>query len=258
MNINTKNRLVFSLQLGFFIILYLIIIFIEINDLYELYAGETLFFPYFSALRDSSFYFEVFISNFFIYFTFVNQFIAGFSMYGFLFKLRIFEKDSPKTIPVCAISTDIAMINIFLTHFITYKDQYFAYFTIFPAISSLIPGIISVFQIPVIFLTIALLSMLMNIYYGLYSIKLGRAYHWSHSFITIFFHIIMLINGIIALISFIVYLIRFFIQIYSIILSIIIALTLFSFFIYLLVKKELKYPYEAIYQWRNHKKIKKK
>jgi len=179
-------------------------------------------------------------------------------MYGFLFKLKIFEKDSPKTIPVCAISTDIALINIFFTHFITYKHQYFAYFTIFPVISSVIPSIISVFQIPVIFLTIALLSMLMNIYYGLYSIKLGRAYRWAHSFITIFFHAIMLLNGIIAIIFFIVYIIRFFIQIYSLILSIIIALTSFSFFIYLLFKKELKYPYEAIYQWRNHNRIKKK
>jgi len=61
MKINTKNRLVFSVQLGFFIVLYLIIIFIEINDLYNLYAGENILFPYFSLMTEASFYFEIFI-----------------------------------------------------------------------------------------------------------------------------------------------------------------------------------------------------
>jgi hypothetical protein len=152
------------------------------------------------------------------------------------------------------------MINLFFIHFIVYKQQYMRYFSIFSSFTSWIPAFFSVFQIPVIFLTISILSIIMNIYFGFYSMNLGRAYKWSRSFITILFHIIMIVNGIIATISFVMYMHYFSIELYSLFFSIIIALSIFSLFIYLLLKKELKYPYEAIYQYRNrnHKKRKEK
>ncbi|TXT67671.1 MAG: membrane protein of unknown function [Promethearchaeota archaeon] len=258
MNVKNKNRIVFSIQLVNFMILYLIIAFIEINGLYDLYTGGWEEIPFFTRVTTIAVNWEIFISNFFIYFMFVNQFTAGFSVFGFIFKLRILEKDSIKTIPVCAISTDIAMLNIFQLHFALYRQQYYAYFSIFPNLSSLIPEILSLLQFPELILTITFLSMMMNFYYGIASIKLGREYDWAHSFITVFFHVIMLINGVIALLSIISYLNLYTIELYSFILGFIFSMVFFLLFLHLLNKKQLKYPYEAIYKYRIHRKNKQK
>ena len=124
MKSKTKNWIVYSFQLLFFITLTVIIIFIEFVWLFEDFIPLDFHPPTRTAPPSVQ---EVVFSIVFVTLMVLNLGVASFSMYTFIFILHIFDSNPANTAPMCAIAVDSALINFLLCHFSLYKERYFTF-----------------------------------------------------------------------------------------------------------------------------------
>ncbi len=244
MDAKTKNWIVYGFQLQFFCILSIIIIFFELVRLFEV-----IFPPNFSVQ-------EIVFSVSLITFMILNLGIASFSMYAFIFVLHILESNQgARTLPVCALAIDCALINLFFYHFFFFKEQYFTYFApYFPlSICFHIPNLIS--QISEIFMIISFFTIFLNLEFGIDGINKSRIIKSNK--MTDLIHILMIINGVLAILFLYIYTYILTINLIGLIFSVIIALFLIGIFNFVLFKKQLGYPLEAIARWRYERAISK-
>ncbi len=230
MKAKTKNWIVYGFQLQFFTILTFIAIFIQIIWLFEI--SVIMAFP------------SVIFSILFISLMLLNLVVACFSMYSFIFILHVLDSNPIRTAPVCPIAIDFAIINLFFYHIFLFKKRYLIYFAQnFP-----------LFQFSETLMTITFFTIFLNLQFGIEGIYKSRIIKSNK--ITDFIHSILIVNGVLAFI-FLYFYINILISSLSlllIIVSLILAIFFIGFFNFLLWKKELKYPIEAMTIWRSGKK----
>ncbi|MFX1394535.1 MAG: hypothetical protein ACFFAH_13295 [Promethearchaeota archaeon] len=256
MNSRKKNWIVYSIQLQFFVALTIITIFIEFVWLFEEIFFINLINSHPNTRTAIPSIEEFSISISFIIYMVLNLGVASFSLYAFIFILHVLDSNPAKTAPVCALATDCALINLFLYHFFIYKDRYFIYLAPhFPfSIYFYVPYIIS--QISEIFMIIAFFTIFLNLQFGIEGIYKSRILKTNN--LTDFIHILMMINGVLPILFLLIYTNIFTINPISIIFSVIIAIFLIGLFNFILWKKNMRYPIEAISIWRHGKVITKK
>ena len=253
-----KNGIVFVFQLQFFIILTLVISFLEFVWVYEIYFYPLNFFfpvppsqPIVPSIQ------QIIISILFVSFVIVNLCMAIFSIYGFIFILRVLDKNPAKTAPVCAIAIDIALINFFFYQLCIFREQFITYFIIpFPlSIYFMIPNLMS--QISGILLIIAFFSIFINLQFGIEGIIKRNIINSSK--MTNFIHYILMINGILGISFVYTYIIMLKIGFIEFIISFILAIGLIVLFNFVLRKLKVNnYPIEALSRWKYGKVLNKK
>ncbi len=180
-----------------------------------------------------------------------------FSIYAFIFVLHVLDSNPAKTMPVCAIAIDIALINLFFYQLSIYKEQFSIYFiTPYPfSFYFLIPNLIS--QISVILMIITFFSIFINLEFGIQGIMKRKIINSSK--MTDFIHYILITNGILGISFVFVYISILKISIIEFIISVILAIVLIGLFNYVLRKLKLNnYPIEAISRWKYGKVLTKK
>ena len=195
---------------------------------------------------------------FFVMFPFLCLIIADVSLYGFLYKIKILSPDSPRTAPVCTIVTDAAVLNLFLAHYSIYKPEYNTYLFFIPGFTPFILFFNFLTLLPEILLLITFFAIFMNLYFGVENLIIGHLRSKRTDFITVLFHIIIIINGILAFPAIFEYLLVYNLELYGFLFSLTIGLLLTGILKFFLYKKQLKYPFEAIEVWLGQKKPKKK
>ena len=253
MKSKTKNWIVYSFQLLFFVTLTFIIIFIEFVWLFE----GLIPLDYRPTTRTAAPPVqEIVFSIFFVTLMVLNLGMASFSLYTFIFILHIFDANPANTAPMCPLAIDCAMINFLLYHYSLHNERYFNYlaqsipFSIYFYVPSLI------YQIPEIFMAIALFTIFMNLQFGIEGIYKSRVLKTNK--LTDFTHILLLLNGVLPLFIIIAYTNFQTITLVGFILSMIIAHFLIGLINFFLRKKKMRYPIEAIALWRFGKIIYKK
>ena len=186
---------------------------------------------------------------FFVMFPFLCLIIADVSLYGFLYKIKILSPNSPRTIPLCTIITDAAVLNLFLAHFSLYKLNYTTYLLFIPPFTPFILFFNIITLIPDILLVITFCAIFMNFYFGIENIVIGHIRSKRKDVITIIFHIIVIANGILAIPAIFEYLFLYQLNPFGFIFSLILGLCLTAFLKLFIHRKELKYPFEAIEIW---------
>ena len=256
MNPNTKNWIVYVFQLQFFIMLTIITVFIQFIWLFETIMPLNLSNSNRNIRTTEPSFQEVFFSISFVIFMVFNLGIATFSLYAFIFILHVLDSNPAKTAPICAFAIDCSLINLFLNHFTLYEERYFAYIApFFPfSIYFHIPILIS--QISEILMIMAFFTIFLNLQFGIEGIY--KSHKLKTNKLTDLIHIILITNGILAIISIHIYMIILTINLIRIIISLIIALFLIGFFTFILRKNKIKYPIEAISIWRHGRVITKK
>ncbi len=234
MNVKTKNWIFYGFQLQFFTILTVITIFIEIRWLFEM-----------SVIIALS---SVIFSIFFISFMLLNLVIACFSMYAFVFILHVLDSNPIRTAPVCPIAIDLAIINLFFYYIFLYKKRYLAYFSQnFPiSIFQNVLQYISHFSETI--MTITFFTIFLNLQFGIEGIFKSRIIKSDK--IADLIHVILIINGVIAFLLIYIYINILITNLLSIVVSLILAIILIGLFNFVLRKKKLKYPIEAMIIWR--------
>ena len=183
--------------------------------------------------------------------------MAIFSIYGFIFILRVLDKNPAKTAPVCAIAIDIALINFFFYQLCIFREQFITYFIIpFPlSIYFMIPNFMS--QISGILLIIAFFSIFINLQFGIEGIIKRNIINSSK--MTNFIHYILMINGILGISFVYTYIIMLKIGFIEFIISFILAIGLIVLFNFVLRKLKVNnYPIEALSRWKYGKVLNKK
>jgi len=250
MKAKSKNWIVFCLQLQFFSILTFVIVFLEFVWLYEVFFYPLNFpFPVPPSHPPVPSNLEIFISIVFVSFVILNLSMAIFSIYAFIFILHVLDTNPAKTAPVCAISIDFALINIFFYQHSLYKDHYSTYFiTSFPlSIYFLIPNLIA--QISEILLIIAFFSIFINLEFGIEGIL--KRHIINSNKMTDFIHYILITNGIIGILYIYPYIGILNVSIIGILASVILAIFFFGLFNFVLRKLNLNnYPIEALARWK--------
>lgn len=256
MNSKKKNWIIYSIQLQFFVALTIITIFIEFVWLFEDIFFINLIKAHPTTKTTIPSPEEIIISISFIIFLVLNLSVASFSLYAFIFILHVLDSNPAKTAPVCALAIDSALINLFLYHFFIYKDRYFIYLApYFPfSVYFYVPYLIS--QILEIYIIVAFFTIFLNLQFGIEGIYKSRIVKTNK--LTDFVHVLMMINGILPILFLLIYTNIFTINPISIIFSVIIAIFLIGLFNYILRKKNMKYPIEAIAIWRQGKVFNKK
>jgi len=251
MRAKLKNGIVFVFQLQFFIILTLVISFLEFVWVYEIYFYPLNFpFPVPPSQPIVPSIQQVIISILFVSFVIVNLCMAIFSIYGFIFILRILDKNPAKTAPVCAIAIDIALINFFFYQLCILREQFITYFIIpFPlSIYFMIPNFMS--QISGILLIIAFFSIFINLQFGIVGIMKRNMINSNK--MTNFIHYILMINGILGISFVYMYIYTLKIGIIEFIISFILAIVIIGLFNYVLRKLKINnYPIEALSRWKS-------
>ncbi len=200
---------------------------------------------------------EVIISILFVALIILNLSMALFSMYAFIFVLHVLDSNPAKTMPVCAIAIDVALINFFFYQLYIYKQQFSIYFiTPYPfSIYFLVPNLIS--QISEILIIITFFSIFINLQFGIQGIM--KRHIVNSSKMTDFIHYILVTNGIIGISFVLVYINILKIGIIEFIISVILAIGLIGLFNFVLRKLSLNnYPIEAISRWKYGKVLTKK
>ena len=256
MNPNTKNWIVYGFQILFFLMLTIITVFIEFIWLFEAIMPLNLFDSNRNIRTPVPSVLEVFFSITFSIFMVFNLGIATFSLYAFIFILHVLDTNPAKTAPICAFAIDCSLINIFLNHFTIYKERYFAYIApFFPfSIYFHIPSLIS--QISEILMIVAFFTIFLNLQFGIEGIY--KSHKLKTNKLTDLIHIILITNGILAIISIYLYTIILTINLIRIIISLIFSLFLIGIFNFILRKNKIRYPIEAISIWRHGRIITKK
>ena len=256
MNTKTKNWIVYGFQLQFFIILTIITIFIEFVWLFEAFIPLNLSDSHRNTRTTVPSVQEVIFSISFVTFMVFNLGMASISLYAFIFILRVLDSNPAKTAPMCALAIDCSLINLFLYHYTLYKERYFAYIApYFPfSIYFHIPSLIS--QISEILMIIAFFTIFLNLQFGIEGIY--KSHKLKTNKLTDLIHIILITNGILAILSIYLYTIILTINLIRIIISLIFALFLIGFFIFILRKIKIRYPIEAISIWKHGRIITKK
>ncbi len=249
MNPKTKNWIVYGFQILFFFMLTIITVFIEFIWLFEAIIPLNLFDSNRNIRTPVPSVDEVIFSISFAIFIVFNLGIATFSLYSFIFILHVLDTNPAKTAPICAFAIDCSLVNLFLNHFTIYKERYFAYIApFFPfSIYFHIPSLIS--QISEILMILAFFTIFLNLQFGIEGIYKSRKLKTNK--ITDLIHIILITNGLLAIISIYLYTIILKINFIRIIISLIIALFLIGLFTFILRKNKIKYPIEAISIWRH-------
>jgi len=256
MNPKTKNWIVYCFQILFFLMLTIITVFIEFIWLFEAIMPLNLFDSNRNIRTPVPSVLEVFFSITFSIFMVFNLGIATFSLYAFIFILHVLDTNPAKTAPICAFAIDCSLINIFLNHFTIYKERYFAYIApFFPfSIYFHIPSLIS--QISEILMIVAFFTIFLNLQFGIEGIY--KSHKLKTNKLTDLIHIILITNGILAIISIYLYTIILTINLIRIIISLIFSLFLIGIFNFILRKNKIRYPIEAISIWRHGRIITKK
>jgi hypothetical protein len=188
----------------------------------------------------------------------LNLTVATFSLYTFIFVLQILNTNPAKTAPVCALAIDCSLLNLYLFHFFIYKNRYFTYF--FPnlilSIYYNIPNLI--FQSSEIIMIIAFFTIFINFRFGIEGIYKSRIL--KTNFITDFIHTLLILNGVFPILLVYIYIYANILEIslLGFFLSLIIGILLIGLFNYILRKKKIRYPIEAIAIWRHGKVVTKK
>ena len=248
----TKNWTVFGGHLIIFLFMTLMTIFIELIWLFEVIFN---FDPYdlesYVIITPPSH--EIFYSVIIIVYMVLNLTIASFSLYTFIFVLQILNTNPAKTAPMCALAIDCSLINLFLFHFSIYKNRYFTCFTpnLILSIYYHIPNLI--FQSSEIIMLIVFFTIFINFRFGIEGIYKSRIL--KTNFITDFVHTLLILNGMfpILLIYIYIYANILTINLLGFVLSLIITFLLIGLFNFILRKKKLRYPIEAIAIWRHGK-----
>jgi len=253
----TKNGIVFSGHLIIFLFLTLMTIFIELIWLVEVVFN---FDPYdiesYEITVPSAH--EIFYSIIIIAYIVLNLTVATFSLYTFIFVLQILNKNPARTTPMCALAIDCSLINLFFFHFSIYKSRYFTYFArnLFLSIFYHIPNLFS--QSSEIIMLIAFFTVFINIRFGIEGIYKSRIL--KTNFITDFIHTLLILNGVLPIFLIYIYIYANFLTItlLGFILSFFISFLIIGVFDFILRKKKLRYPIEAIAIWRHGKVVTKK
>jgi len=240
MNNKTKNWIVYYIHLQFFIPLTFITIFLEVLWLFDVFNT-----PNSTHLPVQ----EVFFSLTFIIFMGFNIGMACFSMFSFIFVLHILDSNPLKTAPICPLAIDSALINIFLFHFSFYKERYFTYFTFPLSIHNYFMNSIS--QILEILLIFAFLAIFINLLFGIEGLIKTR--NMKTNRFTDIIHIILITNGIIAVLILYNYANILTISLTRFMFSLFITLFFTGFLKFILVKKKIRYPFEAFAIWQSRK-----
>ncbi|TFF98957.1 MAG: hypothetical protein EU541_06180 [Promethearchaeota archaeon] len=259
MKLKNKNHIIFSLQMLFFSFLFLSLIITEIINvifiIHNLIVGSS-----FSILLILKILYYVYKTFFFVMFPFLCLIIADISLYGFLYKIKILSPDSPRTTPLCTIVTDWAILNLIFAHFSVYKADYNNYLFLIPSFTPFVLFLNLLSLIPEILLTITFCAILMNLYFGVENLVFGHIRSKRKDLITVLFHIIVIINGILAIPAIFEYLFLYNLNLYSFLISLTSGVFLTLSLKLIIYKKKIKYPFEAIEIWlgQNKKKVEKK
>ena len=251
----TKNWIVYTIHLQIFATLTIATIFVELIWIiegflkvyrYNFQANNTITQP---SAR------EIGYSIFFITFMVMNLTIASFSLYAFIFILHILDSNPAKTAPMCAFALDFSLINLYLFHFSIYKYKYLTYFTpnFVSSVFYHIPNLIA--QISEILIIIAIFTVFINFRFGIEGIYKSRIFETNK--ITDFIHSFLIINGIFTILLIYIYIYAniLTINLLGFIFSLIIGFFLIGLFDFILRKKKLRYPIEAIALWRHGKVV---
>ena len=244
----TKNWIVYVFQIQFFIMLTIITVFIQFIWLFEAIMPLNLFDSHKSIRTPIPSVNEVIFSLSFAIFMVFNLGMATFSLYAFIFILHVLDSNPAKTAPICAFAIDCSLVNLFLNHFTLYQGRYFAYIApFFPfSIYFQIPSLLS--QISEILMILAFFTIFLNLQFGIEGIY--KSHKIKTNKLTDLIHIILITNGLLAIISIYLYIIILRINLIRIIISLIFALFLIGIFTFILRKNKIKYPIEAISIWR--------
>lgn len=255
MKLKAKNHIVFSVQMLFFSIIDIMMSIIEILNLIII-LDKLLINPSFTILILLKILYHGYKAFFFVMFPFLCLIIADVSLYGFLYKIKILSPDSPRTAPVCTIVTNLAVLNLFLAHYSIYKSRYNAYLLFIPGFTPFILLFNFLTLLPEILLIITFCAIFMNLYFGVENMIIGHLRSKRIDLVTVVFHIIIVINGLLAFPAIFEYLLVYTFELYGFLFSLTIGLLLTGILKLFLYKKQLKYPFEAIELWLGQRKTK--
>ncbi|MFX1273881.1 MAG: hypothetical protein ACFFBP_02970 [Promethearchaeota archaeon] len=248
MNSKTKNRIVFRFQVIFFIILIFLTVVYGFSWLLNFLDPLNVLSNFIPKTNPIPPIEMIIFTIFSITLMFLNWALASFSLYAFVFILRILESNPEKTTPICAMTLDVMIITQFLFHLSVHGQIRYSE-NLFPSMYYIIPNFFT--QYSEIFLVSATFLIIMGLKFGIEGINKRR--YIRPNFLSDFIHILMVLNAVLVIVLFIFLINVLRIDFIKFILSISVAIVIFSLLILIMKKKNIKFPINAIAKYDKKK-----